>query len=91
LQANADVRGAGRIGERRELDENILAYYEMGREEGRLPGAATGRLEYLRTRELLSRHLPPAPATVLDVGRGGLLGVLDRPSTTARRAGGRGI
>ncbi|HEX5849894.1 MAG TPA: class I SAM-dependent methyltransferase [Rubrobacter sp.] len=42
----------------------------MGREEGRLPGAAAGRLEYLRTRELLARHLPPAPATVLDVGGG---------------------
>jgi ubiquinone/menaquinone biosynthesis C-methylase UbiE len=35
-----------------------------------LPGAAAGRLEYLRTRELLSRYLPPAPATVLDVGGG---------------------
>ena len=70
MQENADVRGAGGIGERRELDENILAYYEMGREEERLPGAAAGRLEYLRTRELLARHLPPAPATVLDVGGG---------------------
>jgi ubiquinone/menaquinone biosynthesis C-methylase UbiE len=29
-----------------------------------------GRLEYLRTRELLARYLPPAPATVLDVGGG---------------------
>jgi ubiquinone/menaquinone biosynthesis C-methylase UbiE len=35
-----------------------------------LPGAAVGRLEYLRTMELLSRFLPPAPATVLDVGGG---------------------
>lgn len=35
-----------------------------------MPGAAAGRLEYLRTRELLSRHLPPATATVLDVGGG---------------------
>jgi ubiquinone/menaquinone biosynthesis C-methylase UbiE len=29
-----------------------------------------GRLEYLRTRDLLARHLPPAPATVLDIGGG---------------------
>jgi ubiquinone/menaquinone biosynthesis C-methylase UbiE len=29
-----------------------------------------GRLEYLRTRELLARYLPPAPASVLDVGGG---------------------
>ena len=70
FKAKANIRGAVKIGERRELDEKILAYYEKGREEGRLPGAAAGRLEYLRTRELLSRHLPPAPATVLDVGGG---------------------
>ena len=34
-----------------------------------LDGGA-GRLEYLRTRELLARYLPPAPATVLDIGGG---------------------
>lgn len=28
----------------------------------------TGRLEFLRTRELLRRHLPPTPARVLDIG-----------------------
>ena len=33
-------------------------------------GGGAGRLEYLRTRELLARYLPPAPATVLDVGGG---------------------
>jgi ubiquinone/menaquinone biosynthesis C-methylase UbiE len=35
-----------------------------------LLGGGAGRLEYLRTRELLARYLPPAPATVLDVGGG---------------------
>ena len=29
-----------------------------------------GRLEYLQTNELLARYLPPAPASVLDVGGG---------------------
>lgn len=53
-----------------EFEAEILAYYEKGLESERLPRAAAGRLEYLRTRELLSRHLPPAPATVLDVGGG---------------------
>jgi SAM-dependent methyltransferase len=52
------------------LNEEIQTYYEKGLESERLPRAAAGRLEYLRTRELLSRHLPPAPATVLDVGGG---------------------
>jgi SAM-dependent methyltransferase len=70
FETNANIRGAGKIDERRELDEKMLAYYEKGLERGRLPGAAAGRLEYLRTRELLSRHLPPAPAAVLDVGGG---------------------
>ena len=68
--ANANIRGEGKIGERRELDEGILAYYEKGLERGRLSDAGAGRLEYLRTRELLSRYLPPPPATVLDVGGG---------------------
>ncbi len=58
------------MGERRELDAEILSYYGRGFEQGRLLGGAQGCLEYLRTRELLSRHLPPAPATVLDVGGG---------------------
>jgi ubiquinone/menaquinone biosynthesis C-methylase UbiE len=35
-----------------------------------LSDAAGGRLEYLRTWELLTRYLPPPPATVLDVGGG---------------------
>ena len=44
----------------------MAAYYQRGDEEGRL--GDWGRLEYLRTRELLSRFLPAPPATVLDVG-----------------------
>ncbi|MDQ4001029.1 MAG: methyltransferase domain-containing protein [Actinomycetota bacterium] len=39
-------------------------------EKERLLGGGAGRLEYLRTRELLARHLPPADATILDVGGG---------------------
>ncbi len=58
------------IGERYEIDTEILAHYEHAREKERLLGGGAGRLEYLRTRELLARHLPPAPATILDVGGG---------------------
>lgn len=68
--ADRSLKVVREIQERHEFDAEILAYYEKGREKGRLPGAAAGHLEYLRTRELLSRYLPPAPATVLDVGGG---------------------
>lgn len=54
---------------RRMLPPEIAAYYECGDEQDRLT-ARTGRLEWARTWELLGRFLPPAPATVLDVGGG---------------------
>jgi len=47
-------------------DRDIAAYYDRGEEERRL--GDWGRLEFLRTRELLARFLPAPPATVLDVG-----------------------
>lgn len=54
-----------------ELAPEILDYYTTTRDEAaRLVDAADGRLEMLRTQELLRRHLPPAPADVLDVGGG---------------------
>lgn len=40
-------------------------------EVDRLDRSAVGRLELARTKELLERVLPPAPAEVLDVGGGG--------------------
>jgi ubiquinone/menaquinone biosynthesis C-methylase UbiE len=58
------------IGEHQELDAEILAHYEEGLERDRLLRGGAGRLEYLRTRELLARYLPPPPVTVLDVGGG---------------------
>jgi ubiquinone/menaquinone biosynthesis C-methylase UbiE len=58
------------IGEQRELDAEILAHYEEGVERERLLHGGASRLEYLRTRELLARYLPPPPVTVLDVGGG---------------------
>ena len=47
-------------------DRDIASYYGRGDEEGRL--GDWGRLEFLRTRELLARFLPAPPVTVLDVG-----------------------
>jgi ubiquinone/menaquinone biosynthesis C-methylase UbiE len=49
-------------------DPAIAAYYARGEEQGRL--ADLSRLEFLRTRVLLSRFLPPPPASVIDVGGG---------------------
>ncbi len=62
--------GGSTIGERHGIDVEILAHYEQAMEKERLLGGGAGRLEYLRTRELLACHLPPAPATILDVGGG---------------------
>ena len=58
------------ISNREELDAEILAHYEEGVERERLLRGGAGRLEYLRTRELLARYLPQPPVTVLDVGGG---------------------
>jgi SAM-dependent methyltransferase len=49
----------------------MRAYYEKGDEAARLSGGfPSGPLEFARTQEILLRHLPPAPADVLDVGGG---------------------
>jgi SAM-dependent methyltransferase len=54
-----------------ELDPRIMTFYREGyREDDRLVRSPHGRLELLRTQELLRRLLPPAPARVLDVGGG---------------------
>jgi hypothetical protein len=50
------------------FDEDIAAYYDRGEEQRRL--WEWGRLERVRTQELLQRLLPKAPAVVYDVGGG---------------------
>jgi ubiquinone/menaquinone biosynthesis C-methylase UbiE len=49
------------------FDPAIATYYNQAPEESRLEHGAF-RLEELRTRELIERHVPPPPATVVDVG-----------------------
>jgi ubiquinone/menaquinone biosynthesis C-methylase UbiE len=51
------------------LDEHVRAYYEGGVELGRLDQGYS-RIEFARTKELLARHFPSPPASVLDVGGG---------------------
>lgn len=54
-----------------ELAAEIEHFYSQVIDEGaRLSESADGRLELLRTREILRRFLPSAPARVLDVGGG---------------------
>jgi ubiquinone/menaquinone biosynthesis C-methylase UbiE len=47
----------------------VARYYARGLEAGRL-AAGAGRLELVRTQDVLRRALPPPPATVADVGGG---------------------
>ncbi|MFG2069088.1 methyltransferase domain-containing protein [Micromonospora tulbaghiae] len=55
----------------RPAEPDISRYYtEVYAEADRLEGSPQGRLEARRTRDLLARLLPAAPADVLDVGGG---------------------
>ena len=47
----------------------LRSYYERGEERDRL-SRACGALEFERTKELIMRYLPPAPAVVADIGGG---------------------
>ena len=62
------------------LTSEIMEYYRLGGERERL-AAGTGRLEFLRTWDVLRRVLPGAPASVLDVG--GATGVYAGPLAEA--------
>jgi ubiquinone/menaquinone biosynthesis C-methylase UbiE len=54
-----------------QLAPEVTSYYtHVFDEDSRLTSSADGRLELLRTQELLRRFLPSAPARVLDVGGG---------------------
>ncbi len=48
--------------------EDWIAHYEAADERARLTTAPSGRLEFIRTQELLARFLPPPPSVILDVG-----------------------
>lgn len=58
----------------------IMAYYQRGEERNRIT-SGPGRLEYVRTWDVLTRVLPAPPAAVLDVG--GATGVYAGPLARA--------
>jgi SAM-dependent methyltransferase len=70
------LRTGRRAEHHHQMQPEIVAYYQRGIEEDRL-GSGVGRLEFLRTRDVLARVLPAAPASVLDVG--GATGVYAAP------------
>ena len=49
------------------IPKEITRYYQEVAEEGRLT-MGPSQLEFARTKEVVLRHLPPAPAMILDVG-----------------------
>jgi SAM-dependent methyltransferase len=61
-----DNSGPSRI----DIDNEIALHYSIGLEEDRLDAKARGRLEFLRTMEILTRYLPSPPARILDAGGG---------------------
>jgi ubiquinone/menaquinone biosynthesis C-methylase UbiE len=63
------------------LRSEAAGHYASGYEATRLFGSAQGELERMRSQEIIARHLPPAPARILDVGGAGgvySLWLLDR-------------
>jgi SAM-dependent methyltransferase len=50
------------------MQSSVLGYYAQLGERSRLAEDPMGQLEFLRTRELLTRWLPSPPAQVVDVG-----------------------
>lgn len=48
----------------------LEAYYLRGEEAARLEASAVGVLEFERSKEVILRRLPPAPAVVADIGGG---------------------
>ncbi|MEU3401814.1 class I SAM-dependent methyltransferase [Streptomyces filamentosus] len=51
------------------IDPEVLGFYNLGLEQERLQDPRRS-VELRRTLDILARHLPPPPATVLDIGGG---------------------
>ena len=51
------------------IAREVQAYYVRGGEAGRL-FRTHGLIELARMQEIILRHLPPPPGTILDVGGG---------------------
>jgi ubiquinone/menaquinone biosynthesis C-methylase UbiE len=55
------------MGDKPRLPQAVRAYYERFDEQERL-SAGPGKLEFVRTQEILDRLLPAPPAVILDIG-----------------------
>ena len=59
------------LAETDDLARHLTEFYTTSEEEEREAAASGhGRLEFERTKEILLRHLPPAPAVIADIGGG---------------------
>jgi ubiquinone/menaquinone biosynthesis C-methylase UbiE len=50
------------------IPDEIEAHYRASREAQRLSASLRGELERVRTEAILAQYLPPAPATIFDIG-----------------------
>ena len=62
------------------IRDEIETHYREAAESQRLSASRRGELERLRTQAILARYLPPAPATIFDIG--GAAGVYAFPLAT---------
>ena len=53
-----------------QLSDKILSYYRQTQESERLTHDVRGQIEFARTREIITRYVPPPPAVILDIGGG---------------------
>jgi ubiquinone/menaquinone biosynthesis C-methylase UbiE len=53
-----------------EVGDEVRQHYEREMDEGERLQRGSGRLELVRTQEIIRRHLPPGPLSILDVGGG---------------------
>src|ERR1700758_4249556 len=50
------------------IPDEIEAHYRESSEAQRLSASRRGELERVRTQAILAQYLPPAPATIFDIG-----------------------
>jgi SAM-dependent methyltransferase len=55
---------------RADFKRQLAEYYGLDKEEERLVNSGHGQLEFERTKDIVQRHLPPAPAVIADIGGG---------------------
>ena len=50
--------------------KDVASFYERHYDEDERLSRGYNRLEFVRSKEIINRHLPKPPATILDIGGG---------------------